>query len=295
MIVYSNSYLFQQPVVAIGNIQTPLEYYNDEASHGSYQYITLKHIIDNMLLKMTDDDHYLKNTKRSLLLQAAKRGIKKLNRLSKDVFSIELTVGDDLCLTVPQDFVNWVRISVVDEHRKLQVLNVNRNINLAIGYLQDNNAQILFDNDGKILTADSNNAYAFPYQKYEFCDDYLGGYAELDTSKLSRYGEVTLDERRGKFVFSSNLRDKEVVIEYQSDGLHWEDLLEEEITIHKNIEEALLEWIYYDCIQYKRNVPSNEKRRALDRYKTVLHQAKIIQMDFNIVEVSRLSATGKML
>ena len=77
--------------------------------------------------------------------------------------------------------------------------------------------------------------------------------------------------------------------------MHWENLLEEEITVHKNIEESLIEWIYYDCIQYKRNVPANEKRRALDRYKTVLHHTKIIQMDINIVEISRLSATGKML
>lgn len=276
-------------------VQTPEEYYNDVDSHGSYQYISLKEMIDKMLLYKTDEDSYLKNTDRSVIFLAAKLGVKKHNRLSKDIFKIEMTVGDDMYIVMPQDYVNWVRISVVGPGRKLYPLNINGNINLAEGYLQDHTGEILFDSDGKILTADSNNAYAFPYQKYEFCDDYRGGHFELDTSKLSRYGEVAIDERRGKILFSSDLRDKEIVLEYQSDGLHWENLLEEEITVHKNLEEVLKEWIYYDSIQYKRSVPSNEKRRALDRYKTVLHQTKIIQSELNLVEIRRLSATGQML
>jgi hypothetical protein len=36
----------------------------------------------------------------------------------------------------------------------------------------------------------------------------------------------------------------------------------------------MYDWMYYACISDRRNVPDRVKR-ALDRYKTTLHQAKM--------------------
>ena len=107
--------------------------------------------------------------------------------------------------------------------------NINKGINIATGYLQDNDAEILFDNDGDIITADGKNTYAKPYTKYEFIDTYRGGQQELDTSNLSRSGEFVIDEQKGVISFSSNIMEKEVVFEYISDGLQMAELKEEEI------------------------------------------------------------------
>lgn len=276
--------------------QTPQQYFEDPDSLGNYQYVTLKEIIDEMILLSMDDGSYLKNIKRSQILLHAKNSIKKNVRIAKDVLAVEMTVADNLTLPLPQDFVNWVRVSVVDADYRLQTLNINSNLNTAIGYLQDNDAAILFDNDGQILTADSANNYAKPYKKYSFCSDPQGGYFEMDTSKLSAYGEFTIDERRGVILFSSDLRDREVVIEYLSDGLQWSTLFEQQITIHKDIEELIKEDTYYRCIKYNTNVSQSEKQRALLRFKTVRHETIINRAGIDLVQIAReVSSASKML
>ena len=276
--------------------QTPQEYYQDPNSHGQYQYVSLKDIIDNMLLEATDDDSYLKNVKRSRIINYARQAIRKVTReVAKDVLAIEVTVPDTLFWTLPQDFVHYVRVSVVvfDETTsslRLQALNVNQNINTAIGYLQDNNGDLLFDNNGEILTADSSNGYNIAYKRYSFTSGYQ---PMLDTSKLSRYGEFVIDERRGCILFDSNLRDQEIVIEYISDGLQ-ADLVEQEITLHTFLRDCVEDWVYFACIERKRNVPANEKQRALQRYKTTLHQAKMARANFDLLEIARALTTQSM-
>lgn len=272
---------------------TDQDYILDKEEHGAYQYVSLKEVIDNMLLETLDEDSYLKNINRFRLLQFAKQGIRKLNQeAANDILAFEITVPDNLVVVIPKDYVNWVRVSLVTRDPitngfMLQPLNENRNINTAIGYLQDHKGDLLFDNNGNILTSDSSNTFAHPYKRYTISD--LGSCGQgkyLDTSKVAKYGEFVIDERKGVMLFSSDLMDKEVVIEYISDGLQAE-LSEEEITIHKNLQETLENWIYYACIERRRNVPANEKQRALLRYKTTLHQAKIDQLNIKLYEIAR--------
>ncbi|WGK93790.1 MULTISPECIES: hypothetical protein [Flavobacterium] len=276
--------------------QEQKEYYDNESLHGGYQFTSLKTIVDNMLLEAEDDDSYIKNVKRSRIINYAKQAIRTVNRqAANDVLAIEVTVPTHLSWVLPQDYVNYVRISVViqdasDGSFKLYPLDVNRNISVATGYLQDNNAELLFDSNGNTLTADSSNGYAKPFKTYVFSDEYQ---PTLNTSKLSKYGEFTIDERRGTILFSSDLSDREVVIEYTSDGLQAE-LLEEEITVHKYLRETIENWIYFSCIERKRNVPANEKQRALQRYRTTLHQAKIARADFNLLQISRVLRSRSM-
>lgn len=272
---------------------TDLEYIENNEAHGVYQYVSLKTIIDNMVLESLDDDSYLKNTARFRLLQYAKQGIRKLTQeAANDILAFEITVPDNLVVVVPKDYVNWVRISLVTRDPitngfMLQPLNENRNINTAIGYLQDHKGDLLFDNNGMILTSDSSNAFAHPYKRYKVSDlGSCGPGKYLDTTKVSQYGEFVIDERKGVILFSSNLMDKEVVIEYISDGLQAE-LNEEEITIHKDLQNVLEDWIYYACIERRRNVPANEKQRALLRYKTTLHQAKLDRLNIKLYEIIR--------
>ncbi|WP_395073875.1 hypothetical protein [Flavobacterium sp.] len=276
--------------------QTPEQYYLDQNSHGKYQYTTLKDIVDNMLLEANEDDSYLKNVKRSKIVNHARQAIRTVSRqAASDVLAIEITVPDTLFWVLPQDYVNYARVSVVvlDEVTgtlRLHALDVNEKINTAIGYLQDNNGDLLFDNLGQILTADSSNGYNLLFKSYSFS----GGYQPmLNTSKLSKFGEFVIDERRGCILFGSELMDKEIVIEYVSDGLQ-ADLKEEEITVHQYLRDCIQDWIYFACIERKRNVPANEKQRALNRYKTTLHQCKIARANFDLLQIARAISAQSM-
>ena len=276
--------------------QIPQDYYENEELHGGYQYVSLKTIIDNTLLEAEDDDSYIKNVKRSRIVNYAKQAIRLVTRqAANEVFAVEVTVPTSLSWILPQDYVNYVRISIVvtDPNTgslRLYPLDVNQNINIATGYLQDDAGELLFDDAGQILTADSSNGYARPYKRYAFSEDYQ---PTLDTSKLSKFGEFVIDEKRGMILFSSDLSEQEVVIEYVSDGLQAE-LSEDEIKIHKYLRDTVENWIYYSCIERKRNVPANEKQRALLRYKTTLHQAKLALADFNLLQISRVLRSRSM-
>jgi hypothetical protein len=278
-------------------MQTPEDYYSDQENWGNYQFITLKQFIDEFMVETTDPDSYLNNTPRSKIVTQSKIGIRTLNReIKKTVLAIEMTVGPDMYLPLPQDYVDWVRVSVVTADGKLKALNINVLINRAIGYLQDDTGEILFDEQGQILQADGTNYIGKPYRKYKFTDYFRGKNFELDTSVLSRWGEFLIDEERGTIAFSSNLEGKEIVLEYISDGLQMYNLREEDITIHKDLVETLSDWVYSECISKRRHVPANEKDRARKRYKTTLHKCKIDSADFDINQMFRLkSAATKQL
>lgn len=278
-------------------VVTPQTYHEDETLHGNYQYTSLEDLLKPLELETIDNGSYLEGVKRSTLIRHSKQAIREINkRAANDPLATSFTVPNDLVFALPQNYVNYIRVSVVTQDestgsKRLQPLNINYNINIATGYLQDNDAKILFDENGQILTSDGDNAYGQPYSKYAFVN--AGGQFKLDTSKLSQYGEFTIDERRGKILFSSELMDKEIVLEYISDGLH-ANLSESEIMVHKDIIMPIQDFIYHACIQYKRLVPANEKERALRRYKTTLHQAKLDRSDINFIQISRVMRTKSM-
>lgn len=271
---------------------TPEQYYADPALHGNYQFVLLKDIIDSMLMERFDEDSYLKNTNRNLLIYHAKLGLKELTKsAASSVKAIEMTVGAKGYIEMPQDYVHYVRVSVVvydgsTNSRRLYPLDINYNINISKNYLQDDAGFLLFDDDGYILESES-EGYAGGYTSYSFCNTSEGN-AFLDTSQLSANGEFTIDEDKGNLVFDSKLIDQEVVIEYESDGIDFELIKETEIKVHKFIEEALRNWIYYACIEKRRSVPANEKQRALNRFKTTRHIAKKNRAGLDLHKIVRV-------
>ncbi len=256
-------------------IQTAQTYHEDESLHGKYAYITLKEVLDELLMETVDTDSYLANTPRSKLLTKAKNGIQVLNReVKKTILAAEITVGPKLFIVLPQDFIDIVRISVVTDQFRLKALRPNNNIQTAVGYLQDSDYELLFDNDGAIMMADSSNLYNKPARKYTFCP---GEVAQ---------GEYVIDEQRGRIGFSTDLEDKEVVIEYISDGLQMHNLSDSEISIHKNLKQVLMAYVHYETVRLRRSVRIQDKRDFQNRYKALLHTAKMDNLHFNITQLN---------
>ncbi|MGZ9736540.1 hypothetical protein [Flavobacterium sp. GNP002] len=273
--------------------QTPQEYHEDEASHGNYQYTPLSEVIDGLLIDRLEEDSYIKNTNRNILIYHAKMGLKELIRkVAKETLAIEMTIGNDACIVLPQDYVSGASVSVVvvdsvTGARKLFPLDRNNNMITAVGILQDNDAKILFDSDGNIITADASNVYNMPHTSYEYVRSCNDPNAFIDGSVFSANGEYKVDTINGKIVFDSRLIDQEIVLKYKSDGLQWEYLQETEIRVPKYLEQVLKDWTYYATIEKRQNVPINEKRRALDRYKTTRFEAKKSASNINMKRIAR--------
>ena len=282
--------------------QTAAEYFGDQDSHGNYQFITLKEMVDDLLADTTDADSYLQNTKRSQLVRYLKKGIRRVNATTKKMYhAAQLTVGSDLYFPVPQNYVDWQRVSVVDDNGRLQPLNINHNINTSDGYLQNNEYEILFNNEGELLTTDMNNAYQNPYVKYSFAqsgyncinqNDFNQGSTNsgdttTDTSLVSMYGDFKVNDHRGTIHFSSNLEDRDIVIEYLSDGLDLENLKQEEIKFHKHLQDAVKWFAISEIISMRKSVNQYQIRSARRRFKTELHKAKIASLKFDFLTVGR--------
>jgi hypothetical protein len=270
----------------------PIEYYKDSDKHGSYQYVPLKKIIDDFLFETTDDDSILKNVTRTKIIKQAKASLRDLNKeVPETPKAIEITVPENLSITLPHDYVSFHKLYLVvldktTNSYRLQDLNKNHKINIGVSQLQDNEYNLLFDNEGNVLTSNGSNTYNKPYKRYEFVK---GG----DNTQASRFGEYTIDNRKGKVAFSSDLYDKDIVLLYRTDGLQFDTYKEDVIKVHKDMITVLSDSIFYHLIRYKQHVSQRRIQAALLRYKTTRHEAKLEKLDFSLVEIEKAGRTAK--
>jgi len=268
-------------------LQTEQEYYQDENNLGSYQWFSFNDFISELEILSADNDSYIHNTRRSQFVNTTRQGVKLLQReVRKQINAFEFVVPNDLLFPYPQDYVNWISLSVVHED-KLYPIFINKGINTALTISQNSAGEILFDNDGNIIRNHTSNPTN---------DSKCYKVENNSTNKMQTKGQAIFNDLQGRISFGSDLQGKSVVLEYYSDGLFaWglsdEELLEKglkPILIHKDLKEVLIKYVYQEIVGYRRNVPANEKQRARNEYKTYLHQAKLDRLDFNLYTVAKM-------
>jgi len=275
---------------------TPYQYYSDPENYGSYQYTTLADIVNNFMIMYVGNDKQINNVRRHEIIFYAKEAIKLLNfdAKIKPVNSIELEVGDDLKFILPSDYVNYIRISI-NVGGTLRPLYENRMANTALGYLQDNNLNLLFDIDGNVLTGTSNldlsrvsqTQYSGP-GIYNGCmgwcvdDCWYFGY-----NVGARYGADTRDMfsgpsfrvNNGVIDFSSGIANQFVVLEYISDGMA--NGVDANINVHKFAEEFVNRYIKWKILNGKVNIPVYDRKLARDEKQAEFRNAKLRLSDMH--------------
>lgn len=250
-----------------------LNYYEDESQWGDYSYVKLNDVINNFAMARDQDD-YTSNVPRYQILYQARRGLRELYYdVLREIRAIKMELSPSLMVTLPPDYINYVRISWVAKDGTLVPMAVNDKMDISQDYLQDNDYELLFDADGCVLQADSNPKRATGADTQEMSSDKItafnfcnkGGF--IPNKNMSNHyvnGSYKIDKNRGIIVFSSDVYGKEIVLEYISDGLYTgcEGRPENEIRVNKFAETALLDYIYNELIARRRNVPYNEKIRA---------------------------------
>jgi hypothetical protein len=87
-----------------------------EENWGSYAYIKLNDIIDNYMVGYVGDGKLVNKVKKSDVLFFAKRGLQEFSYDTlKSIKSQELTIPPNLSVPIPQDYVNYVNMSWVDQ------------------------------------------------------------------------------------------------------------------------------------------------------------------------------------
>lgn len=263
-------------------ILPPVNYYSSESSWGNYQYITLSQLVDNFMLNYVGDDRLLSNVKRYNILSHMKRGVQEFNYDAvKEVKVMEVELSDNLLLTLPVDFVSYVRVSVLGSDGLLRTLSKDSRTSIGTAYLQDHQYNILFDQDGYPLEANETEAFK-NYSSINFNTDNndLGDYKNanfgLETNQ-NKNGYFTLDKRKGVMSFSSNIGNRIIFLEYISDGLEYND--GDDIQIHKFAEQALYNYVRYMILSNKYGVQEYIVNRAKRDYYSELKNASIRLME----------------
>ena len=220
-----------------------------EENYGSYSYTKLDDIINNFIVSYVGVGKLIPSVKPSDVMFHAKRAMQELSYDTlRSVNSVELTVPYSLSLVIPQDYVNYISISWIDNDGiKHPISKTNRTVNPTSAPLQESEGTPMVDEFSQKIETDSitesryvkggsNVGASIDYADRSVWDDFYGtGRYGMDPQNANINGNFTINERENKFSFSSDLVDKIIVIEYISDGLS----VNGETKVHKFAEGAM--------------------------------------------------------
>jgi len=279
-----------------------------ENNFGGYEYTRLNDVIDNFLIAYVGAGKLIPSVKRTDVIFHARRGLQEFSYDTlKSVKSSELTVPSTLSLTIPQDYVNYVKLSWVDELGVLHPIYPTNNLNQSPYYTfsQDDTGNPIQDsNDANTevtsqidptwnktnpryisggFNNDLNNANVLDRN---YTDGALSQRYGLEPQTSQKNGWFKIDERKGTFSFTSNLANKLILLQYISDGNAY-DL---DARIPKLAEEALYAHIIHSILSVSSGVQEYVVRRFKQERSAKLRNAKIrlsnIKLD-QIIQVMR--------
>ena len=243
-------------------------------------FVSLRQLIDDFIVTMDSDD-YISNVSDVAIRNIALRGIREFGfDVSSRVRSIKRTIQSNSTILLPEDYVDLVKIGVVDSDGILRVLGQNKNLNYSrkltvaddegAGSKADSNSgplnissNLITDReDDKDATAGSDSGNGdldhFIFENYLFQGG-IGRLYGLGGGHLAGEYRVNLDQNRIEIDADSDTT--EVVLEYIADEARSTNPV-----IHVYAEEALRSYIYYKLCERKSTVPANEKARARREY-----------------------------
>lgn len=277
-----------------------------ENNYDSYSYIKLRDIINNFQVAYVGTDKLIPSCKRTDIIFHAKRGLQEFSYDTlNSIKSQELNIPSSLSVIIPQDYVNYVKMSWIDRlgvKRPIYPAN-NLTINPYSTPLQDNLGIPTQDNFGENTEGTSiteerwakandnlingreiidNASIAFDaYGRFNGIDEALGQQYGLDPQYSQVNGWFGINHREGKFSFSSNLANKLIVLEYISDGLAYD----EDTKVPKMAEEALYAHISHAIIASRINQPEYIVRRLKQERSSKLRNAKIRLSNIKLDEI----------
>ena len=282
-----------------------------EDNYGSYEYIKLTDAIDNFMVGYVGDGKLIQNAKKSDVLFFAKRSLQEFSYDTlKSIHSQELTIPASLSVILPQDYVNYVRVSWIDQMGVKRIIYPANNLTIApFGTpIQDQAGTPTQDNFGENVEGTSitterwkgaNDNIINGQQGNNISEviDFRNAYGidgswnwgrqyGLDPTAAQANGWFNMNERDGKMSFSSNLAGKLIVLEYISDGLAYDS----DTKVPKLAEDALYASILHSIISTRSGQQEYLVQRLQKDRRAKLRNAKIrlsnIKLD-EIIQVMR--------
>ena len=276
--------------------QTGQQYYSTASPtpFGDYQFTSLEHIINQFIIAYVGEDKIISKIKRT---DVAFHAMRALQELSFDTFkstkSQEIVVPGSLTMVLPQDYVNYIKLTWSDssgvEHviypaaKTSNPLQVQQNA--AGDYQFDGTA---LDVDNTSTTNASFNTMSVSQNNDDYDDDtYWPANGErygLDPQYAQVNGSFFIDELTGKIHFSSNISGKTVILKYISDSLG----TDAEMKVHKLAEQAMYSHIAYAILSTRNNVQEYIVQRFKKQRFADTRKAKLRLSNIKLEEITQI-------
>jgi hypothetical protein len=242
--------------------------------------VPLSQVIKDFIITLDGDD-YASNASDSAIRNLALRGIREIGfDISKKIKSLKLIINStNNTVELPDDFVDLLKIGIVDPDGLVRVFGNNKHINQSMSYTNtgdglqeplftstgahDSNNDGVFDRiedktstQGSVSSSENLNDFIFDNYLHEGTVGRLYG---AGGGHLA--GEYRLNLEQNRIEVETNNAYTHVVVEYIAD-----EARSANPDVHVYAEEALRSYMYYKIIERKSSVPANEKSRARAEY-----------------------------
>ena len=275
--------------------QTQAQY--QSGTLGGYQFVSLDDIIDQFTIAYVGEDKLINRTKRTEVAFHAQRALQELSfDTFKSTKSQEIIVPNSLQMLLPQDYVNYVKLSWSDssgiEHvlyPAIKTSNPKSIVQGTDGSYTLNSDELQYNAESKswasykTSTPSENNKNDYNYDDDTY-DLNIGQRYGLDPQQSQVNGSYYIDELSGNIHFSSNISGKTVTLKYISDSLG----TNAEMQVHKFAEEAM-----YKCIAYAIMCTRNDiQEYVINRFKkqrfSAVRTAKLRLSNIKTEEITQI-------
>lgn len=280
-----------------------------ETNYGDYAGVSLKDIVNNFIVAYVGEGKIIPSVKRTDVVFHAKRGVQEFSYDTlKSIKQQELSIPNNLSVILPQDYVNYVKLSWVDglgiKHviyptrltsnpTDMPIQQVDNGVPIQDEYAENLQGTPIIDerwgeaNMNKITGAyDSEfyNSYNAEIDAYTWRGSTLGQRYGLNPETTNINGFFTINEREGKISFSSNLVGKLIIFEYISDGLAYD----KDMYVPKLAEEAMYAHIAYSILSVRMNMPEYLVQRFKRDRSAKLRNTKIRLSNLKLEEITQV-------
>tara|TARA_X000001388_G_scaffold77408_1_gene78088 strand:+ start:914 stop:1786 length:873 start_codon:yes stop_codon:yes gene_type:complete len=275
---------------------TTQQSYYQGSSFGDYQFVSLDSIISAFMVVYVGENKIINKVSRT---DVQFHGMRAIQELSYDVFksfkSQEIEVPNTLKMMLPQDYVNYTKITKSDSSGIERILYPTGKTSNPFAITQvdgvyqftgGNELQAQTDSDTwtNFQTIQSNN------QDYAYDDidplrsDNRGRRYGLDPQHAQDNGTFFIDQRTGYIHFGSDLAGKTIILHYVSDGLGTDG----EMVVHKFCEEAVYKHIMYGLVSSRSNMPQYIVQRFKQERFAETRKAKIRLSNIKMEEFTQI-------
>ena len=281
--------------------QSQQSYYTG-SDFGGYQFTSLTDIINAFLVVYVGEDKLIDKASRVDVAFHARRALQELSfDTFKSTKSQEIELPASLTMVLPQDYVNYVKLTWSDGTGIEHVIYPAAKTSNPFAIKQDSDGVYQFSGTN-LEEQDPTDHISDTWDKFnevpnnlisqltlesadtDIYDTALGQRYGIDPQYAQTNGSFYIDELQGKIHFSSGLAGKTVILKYISDSMG----TDAEMQVHKFAEEAMYKHISYGILSAKSDVPEYIVARLKKERFATTRKAKLRLSNIKLEEITQI-------